>query len=126
MLVLSREAGERIVIGDDITVTILRIRDGVVRIGIDAPRATLILREEVIARAEEHADNGTICLGEEQGDAADNYDGPENPPVEEAEATAREVDGELTNDPARWEERSRPAPDWEIQEASEQGFQGGR
>ena len=33
---------------------------------------------------------------------------------------------ELTNDPAKMEERSRPAPDWEIQEASEQGFQGGR
>ena len=29
----------------------------------------------------------------------------------------------LTNDPAQWEERSRPAPDWEIQEAAERAVE---
>ena len=37
MLVLTRKAGEKIVIGDDITITILDVRGDGIRIGIDAP-----------------------------------------------------------------------------------------
>jgi len=48
MLVLSRERGEKIMIGESIVVTILDIRDNdVVRIGIDAPIEIPIHREEV-------------------------------------------------------------------------------
>jgi len=47
MLVLSRKVGERFLIGDDITVTVVRVAQGVVRIGIDAPREMPIVREEV-------------------------------------------------------------------------------
>lgn len=48
MLVLTRKVGERIVIGDDIVITVLDSRGDGVRIGIDAPRGVKIQREEVI------------------------------------------------------------------------------
>lgn len=47
MLVLSRRAGESVVIGDGITVTVLEVRGDVVRIGIDAPRSVAVHRGEV-------------------------------------------------------------------------------
>ena len=47
MLVLSRKAGERILIGDHISVTVVRIAPGVVRIGIEAPDDLPIVREEL-------------------------------------------------------------------------------
>ena len=47
MLVLSRKAGERILIGDDVAVTIVRIGPNSVRVGIEAPRSTNIVREEL-------------------------------------------------------------------------------
>ncbi len=47
MLVLSRRAGERIQIGDQIEVTVVRIGPGVVRIGIDAPSEMAVMREEI-------------------------------------------------------------------------------
>jgi carbon storage regulator len=47
MLVLSRQRGEAIVIGDDIEVTIIDIRGDKVRLGIKAPRTTSVHRKEV-------------------------------------------------------------------------------
>ena len=47
MLVLSRRPGESIVIGNDIVVTVLEVRGGQIRIGIDAPRNLQVHREEV-------------------------------------------------------------------------------
>ena len=47
MLVLSREVGEGIKIGDQIEVTVVRISSGVVRIGIEAPSETPIFRAEL-------------------------------------------------------------------------------
>ena len=47
MLVLSRKAGESIVIGDSITVNVLEIRGDLIRIGIDAPRNIKVHRQEV-------------------------------------------------------------------------------
>lgn len=47
MLVLSRKTSERIRIGDEIVVTIVRIGPNSVRIGIEAPRDTNIVREEL-------------------------------------------------------------------------------
>lgn len=53
MLVLSRRAGESVVLGDDITVTVLEVRGDVVRIGIDAPRSLKVHRSELLAQLEE-------------------------------------------------------------------------
>lgn len=47
MLVLSRKPGERILIGDNVTVTIVRIGPNNVRLGIEAPRDLNIVREEL-------------------------------------------------------------------------------
>lgn len=53
MLVLSRRAGESVVLGEDITVTVLEVRGDVVRIGIDAPRSLKVHRAELLAQLEE-------------------------------------------------------------------------
>lgn len=47
MLVLSRKSGEKILIGENVTVTIVRIGPNTVRLGIDAPRDMNIVREEL-------------------------------------------------------------------------------
>jgi carbon storage regulator len=52
MLVLSRRVGESIVVGDDVTVTVLEVRGDVVRIGIDAPRSIAVHREELLRELE--------------------------------------------------------------------------
>lgn len=49
MLVLSRKVGERIVIGDQIRITVVRLQGGTVRLGIEAPQSTTILRAELHA-----------------------------------------------------------------------------
>jgi len=51
MLVLSRKVGERILVGDDITITVVRMAQGVVRIGVDAPADLPIVREEIKEQA---------------------------------------------------------------------------
>ncbi len=50
MLILTRKVNESIRIGDDVTITIMRIDAGQVRIGIDAPRGLSVHREEVYQR----------------------------------------------------------------------------
>lgn len=52
MLVLTRKLGEKILIGEDIAVTVLDVRGDGVRIGIDAPRGVKIQREEVVRAIE--------------------------------------------------------------------------
>ncbi|HKT01385.1 MAG TPA: carbon storage regulator CsrA [Rugosimonospora sp.] len=47
MLVLTRRAGESVMIGDDVVVTVLEIRGDVIRLGIAAPRSIQVHREEV-------------------------------------------------------------------------------
>lgn len=50
MLVLTRKVGEGIIIGDDVKLTIVEIKGGSVRLGIDAPRDKKIHRQEVYDR----------------------------------------------------------------------------
>jgi carbon storage regulator len=47
MLVLSRKVGEKILIGDDIQITVVRVCQNTVRIGVEAPRSFQIVREEI-------------------------------------------------------------------------------
>lgn len=51
MLVLSRKVGERILVGDEITITVVRMAQGVVRIGVEAPAEMAIVREEIKEQA---------------------------------------------------------------------------
>jgi len=55
MLVLSRKLGERIVIGKEITatITVLEVRKGRVKLGVDAPPEVLVYREEIAFRIED-------------------------------------------------------------------------
>jgi carbon storage regulator len=52
MLILTRRSGERIVIGDGIVVTVVRVEFGKVRLGIEAPLSVPVHREEVQRRIE--------------------------------------------------------------------------
>lgn len=56
MLVLSRKVGEAIQIGDNITITIVRVSPQGVRIGIDAPREAKVSRHELLIEATKQAD----------------------------------------------------------------------
>jgi len=48
MLVLARKLNESIVLGDDITLTVISIDKGVVKLGIDAPKNIAIMRSELL------------------------------------------------------------------------------
>jgi carbon storage regulator len=50
MLILSRKVGETLMIGDEVTVTVLGISGGQIRFGVDAPKEVGIYREEIYVR----------------------------------------------------------------------------
>lgn len=50
MLILTRRISEKLIIGDNVTITILGVKGNHVRIGIDAPRDVKVNREEVFQR----------------------------------------------------------------------------
>lgn len=55
MLVLGRKAGQAVMIGHEITVTVLAVReDGTVRLGIEAPRDVPVHRDEIYRRIRQH------------------------------------------------------------------------
>ncbi|MEP1470066.1 MAG: carbon storage regulator CsrA [Halieaceae bacterium] len=57
MLVLSRRIGERLVIGDNITVTILKASGNQVRVGIEAPNEVSVHREEIYEKSQHESGN---------------------------------------------------------------------
>lgn len=50
MLILTRRISERLLVGDDVTITILEVKGNQVRIGINAPKETSVHREEIYKR----------------------------------------------------------------------------
>lgn len=57
MLVIGREVGEIIVIGDDIRIMVADVREGIVRFGVEAPREVPVHRAEVYKRIKEAKQN---------------------------------------------------------------------
>ena len=47
MLILSRKVDQKIKIGDDITLTIIEVREGQVKIGVEAPKHVKVFRQEI-------------------------------------------------------------------------------
>ncbi len=50
MLILTRRVGEKVMIGDDVSVTVLRVKGNQVRLGVEAPKSVSVQREEIFNR----------------------------------------------------------------------------
>ena len=50
MLILTRRVGEKLIIGENVTVTVLGVKGNQIRIGIDAPRDVQVNREEIFLK----------------------------------------------------------------------------
>jgi len=63
MLILSRRLNEKIVIGDDIVVSVVEVRGDQVKLGIDAPRNVKVFREEVFIAIQEENRKAAAASG---------------------------------------------------------------
>ncbi|MEI8298967.1 MAG: carbon storage regulator CsrA [Pseudomonadota bacterium] len=69
MLILTRRVGETVMIGEDVTVTVLGVKGNQVRVGVNAPREVAVHREEIFDRIKlEEAGHG------ESGNRADDVE----------------------------------------------------
>ncbi|HGT3624176.1 carbon storage regulator CsrA [Pseudomonas aeruginosa] len=56
MLTLTRRVGETLMVGDDVTVTVLGVKGNQVRIGVNAPKEVAVHREEIYQRIQKEKD----------------------------------------------------------------------
>lgn len=60
MLILTRRVGETVMIGNDVTVTVLGVKGNQVRIGVNAPKEIAVHREEIYERIKREAQSGIV------------------------------------------------------------------
>jgi carbon storage regulator len=59
MLILTRRVGETVMIGNDVTVTVLGVKGNQVRVGVNAPRDVAVHREEIFERIKREEQDGS-------------------------------------------------------------------
>ena len=67
MLILTSRVGESLLIGDDVTITVLGVKGNQVRIGVNAPRDVAVHREEVLNRPHTDKKPSSPCKDEPDG-----------------------------------------------------------
>ena len=63
MLILTRRVGETLMVGDEVTVTVLGVKGNQVRIGVNAPKEVSVHREEIYMRIQAEKGNGNVAPG---------------------------------------------------------------
>jgi len=71
MLILTRREGESVLIGDDVTITVLRVKGNQVRLGVNAPKEVSVQREEISERVRTHVTEATSTVSAASSVAAD-------------------------------------------------------
>ena len=66
MLILTRRVGETLMIGDQVTVTVLGVKGNQVRIGITAPKDVAVHREEIYQRIRQEHGGGAVADADER------------------------------------------------------------
>ena len=64
MLILTRRIGETVMIGDEVTVTVLGVKGNQVRMGINAPRSVAVHREEIFERIKHEVHGEFVATAE--------------------------------------------------------------
>jgi carbon storage regulator len=70
MLILTRRVGETVVIGNDVTVTVLGVKGNQVRLGVNAPREVAVHREEIFERIQGEKPAGDTSVKVANGSGA--------------------------------------------------------
>ncbi len=78
MLILTRRIGETVMIGDEVTVTVLRVKGNQVRLGVNAPKSVSVQREEIFHRIKRE--------GPDHGNHAEHVEHLDHPEVQVTEA----------------------------------------